>query len=149
MRRAELTDAHFVSASQINMASESEGLQLNPATVQAGVDSVFSDPHRGEYWIVEKTVAGTTSPVACLLIQREWSDWRNGWFHWIHSLYVIPEVRRTGVCRWMLRVVQENARTAGALGLRLYVEKSNSTAQKTYLNFGLKGEHYDLLELEF
>jgi len=149
MRRATPEDASFIALSQIKMAAESEGLKLNCATVEAGVNSVFADPNRGTYWIAEKLTAEKATPVACLLLQREWSDWRNGWFHWIHSLYVVPEERRQGICRWMLLVIREDSKTASALGLKLYVERNNQAAQLVYKEFGLNGEHYDLLELEF
>jgi dihydrofolate reductase len=149
MRRAEPKDAEFIVRSQLNMAMESEGLKLNSEIVSSGVAAVFAHSGRGEYWIAERHTKNKNTPLGCLLIQKEWSDWRNGWFHWIHSLFVLPEERRRGVCRWMLKVICENAHTTSALGLRLYVDKGNAVAQTTYLDFGLTGGHYDLLEIEF
>ena len=37
-------------------------------------------------------------PVGALLLTREWSDWRNGWFWWIQSVYVAPEGRGGRAC---------------------------------------------------
>ena len=93
--------------------------------------------------------------IGCLLITREWSDWRNGWFWWIQSVYVSPSARRGGVYRAMYRWLELQARAgttaeeAPIVGLRLYVERENTTAMATYAALGMQRAHYQLYELDF
>ena len=77
----------------------------------------------------------------------EFSDWRNGWFWWIQSVYVRPEARRKGVFRSLYSYIEEQARRdPSVVGLRLYVEENNATAQQTYLQLGMTRTGYFVLE---
>lgn len=150
VRPARPSDAEFIARSQVKMALETENLRLNEDTVQNGTDEVFRDPRKGEYLIAEQAAEnGTMSPVGCLLLQKEWSDWRNGYVEWMHSVYVEPSVRRQGLFRWMHAVAVARAQTRGSRGMRLYVDKSNQVAQKTYAHLGMSHEHYELFEKLF
>jgi ribosomal protein S18 acetylase RimI-like enzyme len=82
------------------------------------------------------------------MITYEWSDWRDGDFWWIQSVYVAPEARRRGVFRALYRHVEAKAREARACGLRLYVEGANANAQATYRGLGMSASHYELYEIE-
>jgi GNAT superfamily N-acetyltransferase len=125
------------------MAFETEGLKLDGATVRAGVRAVFSDASRGSYWVAEE--GGEV--VAGLLVVPEWSDWRNGTVWWIHSLYVRPEFRRRGVFRALFENLRGLVEADASLkGLRLYVERGNAAACRTYEAMGMDGEHYRLYE---
>src|SRR3546814_3907296 len=67
------------------------------------------------------------------MLTREWSDWRNGDWWWIQSVYVVPAWRRQGVFAALYRHVEELAlATPGVVGLRLYVERGNDAARRTY-----------------
>ncbi|MFZ9521478.1 MAG: dihydrofolate reductase [Silvanigrellaceae bacterium] len=145
VRTANLTDIEFIVRSQVSMARESEGMELVPDVVERGVTAVLKDPLKGEYLIAEK-VSGA---VGCLLLQREWSDWRNGHFEWLHSVHIEKAHRRGGVFRWLYEYAAARARTRGALGLRLYVDKKNSVARETYAVLGMSDQHYDLYEKIF
>ena len=127
------------------MARESEGLELDFPTVRAGVERVFQEPWRGFYRVAKFQ----EEVVGCLLVQREWSDWRNREVWWLHSVYVKPEWRRSGVFRQLFWQVEEEARRAGAAGLRLYVDKGNRVARQVYERLGMLGDHYDLYEKMF
>jgi dihydrofolate reductase/GNAT superfamily N-acetyltransferase len=150
VRTATAKDIEFIAQSQISMAMESEGMQLVPDVVRRGVAAVLQDPQKGEYLVAEK-INGTSEsvPVGCLLLQREWSDWRNGNFEWIHSVYIEQLQRRHGLFRWMYVFAAARARTRGALGLRLYVDKKNTVARATYSTLGMTDQHYDLFEKIF
>ncbi|MGB2789748.1 MAG: GNAT family N-acetyltransferase, partial [Dokdonella sp.] len=77
----------------------------------------------------------------------EWSDWRNGNWWWLQSVYVIPPARRSGVFRALYRDTERNAReTEGVVGLRLYVEKENRIATRTYVSLGMRDSGYKLLQ---
>jgi ribosomal protein S18 acetylase RimI-like enzyme len=82
-----------------------------------------------------------------LQITFEWSDWRNGWFWWIQSVYVVAEARKRGVFRSLYEYVAAlSRRDPEVIGLRLYVERDNHAAQKTYENLGMDQTAYLLLE---
>ena len=81
------------------------------------------------------------------MITFEWSDWRNGWFWWIQSVYVIASARRQGIFRALFRHVNEGARAdPTVIGIRLYVERDNHTAHHTYKNLGLEWTSYQVME---
>jgi len=143
IRPAEPADAATLVDFQIRMAVESEGLQLDRATVTRGVEAVFADPSKGRYWVAE--AAGRL--VGCLLTVPEWSDWRAATVLWIHSVYVVPEARRRGVFKKLflnLKTLVE--RSPELAGLRLFVEQRNHLAQQVYESLGMTREHYHLYE---
>ena len=57
--------------------------------------------------------------------------------------------RRGGVFRALYADVESRARAAGAVGLRLYVERDNDRAQRTYASLGMEEEAYRMLRRAF
>jgi GNAT superfamily N-acetyltransferase len=144
-RSAKLEDLSRIVHFQISMAWETEKFKLNHDTVTQGVGEVFRNPHRGQYFVAESS----GKIVGCLLTLPEWSDWRNGEVWWIHSVYVEQESRGKGVYKGLylyLKEVAQNHKDVRIRGLRLYVDKTNQTAQKVYRALGMSDEHYDLFE---
>jgi len=138
-----LFDIDIIADFQVKMAFETENMKLDPPTVNLGVTAVMDDPSKGKYWLAE--VDGNV--VGCLLTVPEWSDWRNGTVLWIHSVYVQPDFRKHGVFKALYSHLKEMVSDAPDLrGLRLYVDKTNTKAQKVYENLGMSGEHYHLFE---
>ncbi len=143
IRRGRRKDASNIIDFQIRMAKETEDFALDRPTVEKGVHAVFDDPHKGAYWIAELD----NKVVGCLLTVPEWSDWRNGTVLWIHSVYVIPSARRRGIFRMMYENLKTTVEQSADLrGLRLYVERENERAQKTYNAMGMDGNHYKMFE---
>ncbi len=141
VRPAIAADCEAIAGFNLAMAAETEGRTLEPATVRAGVAAVLAEPAHGRYFVAE---AG--SPVGGLLVTYEWSDWRNGLFWWIQSVYVEPHWRRRGVFSGLFAHVREQARAADAAGLRLYVERGNHDAQRTYTRLGMQATSYLVFE---
>jgi ribosomal protein S18 acetylase RimI-like enzyme len=142
-RRGELRDADTIAAFNAAMALETEGKELIPEVIGAGVRRLIGMPTLGFYVVAEN--AGEV--VACLMITNEWSDWRNGLFWWIQSVYVEKEFRRQGVYRRMYEHVRALAQgDASVCGFRLYVEKENESAQATYASLGMKHTDYLIYE---
>ena len=129
----------------MSMALETEGKTLDESTLAAGVRAVFDSPNNGFYLVAEidETVVGS------LLITYEWSDWRGAVFWWIQSVFVDAKHRRRGVYTAMHNQIIRMATENGACGVRLYVEKTNLAAQKTYARLGMSESHYDLYEIDF
>jgi hypothetical protein len=82
--KAQKSDIPEIINFNINMAMETENKKLDEQTVTRGVRKVFSSPSLG-YYIIVKNTSGI---LGCLMITYEWSDWRNGLFWWIQSVYV-------------------------------------------------------------
>ena len=145
VRAAHRADQAHIAAWNAAMAWETEGKRLDPETLERGVLAIFDEPRRGFYLVAEHE--GT--PVGCLMVTYEWSDWRCGDFWWIQSVYVVESARRLGVFRALYGDVATRAKAAQAVGLRLYVETENERAQATYAGLGMERCHYFMYETEF
>lgn len=145
VRPATLKDVDLLVQFNLAMAKETESLTLNVDVLAAGVRSVLADSRRGFYLLAQSgnDVAGS------LMITFEWSDWRNRDWWWVQSVYVVPTHRRQGVFAAMHQAAQQRATDAGAAGLRLYVERTNQVAQRTYQARGMRRSHYDMFEQAF
>ena len=143
IRKGKLSDVEHIVELQLQMAHETEGLQLDKQTVTKGVRGVFQQPQRGGYWVAEEK----DKILAVFLAIPEWSDWRNATVLWIHSLYVIPQARKKGVFSKMFRNLKTQVEQSSEFaGLRLYVDKQNEPAQKVYEKLGMNKHHYELYE---
>jgi len=143
IRRGAMDDADTIASFNAAMAFETEGKELIPEVIGAGVRRLIETPSLGFYLVAEH--AGEL--IACLMITNEWSDWRNGLFWWIQSVYVKKEFRRQGVYRRMYEHVRSLAQSdASVCGFRLYVEKDNENAHATYTSLGMKETDYLLYE---
>jgi ribosomal protein S18 acetylase RimI-like enzyme len=178
LRRARLADRDALVAFNAAMAEETEGKTLDRAVLRAGVEAVLvdGDARRGFYLVAETPAADDTDGggadsggadgggadgggadgaddaalVGALLVTTEWSDWRNGRFWWIQSVYVRPAWRRRGVLRALYaRVEAEARRAADVVGLRLYVEQANDAARRAYDALGMTETSYRFYETDF
>jgi GNAT superfamily N-acetyltransferase len=143
IRRATRADRRLLVEYNQAMAWETEHKQLDEQVLATGVAAVFDDAAKGFYLAAD--IAGEM--VGQLMITTEWSDWRNGWFWWIQSVYVHPDARKKGVFRSLFADAERLARAAGdVVGLRLYVERANANAQKTYESLGMYDAGYFVFE---
>ena len=139
IRSARPADAGVVADFNRQLAWETEHKQLDPQVLASGVARLLGDPNRGFYLLAES--GGEV--VGQLMATFEWSDWRDGWFWWLQSVYVREDHRRGGVFRALFAELVNRARSAGnVIGLRLYVEKDNTRAHATYEHHGLKNAGY-------
>lgn len=143
LRIATVADAAVIAKYNTAMARETENLGLRPERIEAGVQHLLRHPELGFYLVAERGDA----VVGCLLVTTEWSDWRNGLFWWIQSVYVHPDHRRSGIYRRMYAKVKSLAeQTPNVCGFRLYVEQENLRAQQTYARLGMSETHYRIYE---
>ena len=142
-REAKETEYKVISGFQQKVAMETEHLNLDTDTVQKGVQAVFNDASKGQYYIIEDD----EKVIASLMITYEWSDWRNSQVIWIQSVYVLPEYRKKGVFKIMYSEIKKIvANNPDYSGIRLYVEITNENARKVYQSIGMEGNHYQLFE---
>lgn len=143
VKGALVSEIEVIANFQKAMASETEGLILEDEKVKKGITKFFDQPSLGNYLIAHDH----EKPVGCLLIQYEWSDWRNAFVIWLHSVYVIPLYRGKGVFKLMYdKVLEKVKQDKNFAGIRLFVDKSNTKAQKVYKRMGMTSEHYELFE---
>ena len=144
IRRAEPRDAPAVAEFNRLLAWETEHKALDPAVLARGVGRLLADPAKGFYLVAEADGAA----VGQLMATFEWSDWRDGWFWWVQSVYVRDDYRRSGVFRALFGELVRRARAAGdVVGVRLYVERENTRAQATYQQLGMGDAGYLVWEV--
>jgi ribosomal protein S18 acetylase RimI-like enzyme len=143
IRKADRSDIPTLISFQQRLAAETENLKLDTTTLNFGMNAMFDDPTRGGYYVAEKN----GEVIACHMVTYEWSDWRNGTVYWLQSVYVSEQYRESGIFKHMFNSLMTTIRKdPGIIGLRLYVDKSNSRAQKVYEAMGMNGDHYTVYE---
>lgn len=146
IRRAVTVDAAAIAEYNLRLAWETEQKRLDRATVRAGVEAVLNDPAKGVYYVAD---CGGDVVVGQVCVTYEWSDWRNGNFWWLQSVYVEMGWRGRGLFRNLFaHVRREAARAGNVVGLRLYVDEHNAAAQEVYRRRGMKSTSYQVYELE-
>jgi GNAT superfamily N-acetyltransferase len=142
IRRATVDDTESLVAGNIAIARETEDTVLDAELVANGVARVLADETLGVYFVAEDHEV-----VGQLLVTREWSDWRSGFYWWIQSVHVVPRARRTGIYRALHEHVLSEARRDHVLAIKLYVDRDNRAARATYEALGMQHSAYDLYEL--
>lgn len=146
VRSATVEDVDALVRFNTAMALETEDKRLDPEILRRGVTRLVSDPSLGRCLIAD--TGGEA--VGTLSVTQEWSDWRCGLFWWIQSVYVLPEARGQGVFEALYQSIENEARSDPAVcGLRLYVERENERAQRTYARLGMHETAYRIFETEF
>jgi GNAT superfamily N-acetyltransferase len=150
IRPATKDDADTIIEFNRAMALETETRRLDLATLRQGTLAFLESPKYGFYIVAELPEPQTDKPIGQLMITYEWSDWRNGVFWWIQSVYVAPDRRGRGVFRAMYDHILIKARAEPRVcGVRLYVERQNHRAQSVYLRVGLLTSPYLVYERDF
>ena len=143
IRTTTLSDAEIISEFNQLMAMETENKKLSQKVIDSGVRRLMQKPEYGFYLVAEidNQTAGTC------MVTKEWSDWRDGLFWWVQSVYVKTDFRKQGVYTAMYNKIRSLAAAEpDVYGFRLYVEKDNVIAQKTYESLGMKATDYLLYE---
>ncbi len=149
VRRAVWADAPAISRQNATLALETEGKILDLALLQAGVLGALERPNHVRYWvaIAQNQVIGQA------MTTPEWSDWRNGWIWWLQSVYVDSAWRGKGVFASLVKAICQDANDFTAregvsvVGLRLYVENENHSAQEVYRRLGFENACYQVMEM--
>src|SRR5437879_12981603 len=146
VRPAAIGDLDVLVRFNAAIAKETEGRNLDMERLRRGTLAVLESSERGYYLVAETE----SIVVGHVFVTTEWSDWRNGVFWWIQSVYVEPAMREAGVYRTMHDyVLQEAKRRPDVCGIRLYVEKDNVVAQAAYRRLGMRVTGYHVYEQDF
>jgi len=150
VRLAKPEDAALIASFSAAMALETEGRCLDLNRLHDGTSALLESPDRGFFMVAELEQAGERRLLGQLMITYEWSEWRNGAFWWIQSVYVDPAWRRKGVYRRLHdTVVAIGKADTKMCGIRLYVARDNRAAQTVYRRVGLTPSMYDVYEDDF
>ena len=145
IRNATPADEATLAEFNSRLAAETEDRSLDSALINPGVGAVLNDPAKGRYWVAhdDGLIVGQ------ILVTYEWSDWRNGVFWWIGSVYIHADYRRQGVFSSLYKHVETLAREDEQVcGIRLCVENENVHAQQTYLTLGMREPGYRVMEVD-
>src|SRR5210317_324685 len=141
IRYANINDAETIVRFNSAMAMETENKELQTKIIDVGVKSVLENEKYGFYLIAESN----GNPVGQLMITKEWSDWRNGEFWWVQSVFVDKDYRGQGIYSQLYNKVKELTKADGNVcGLRLYVDSNNKNAQEAYAKLGMTKTNYIL-----
>ena len=143
VRRAKKQDIATIVSFNQAMANETENISLKSSILIPGVEALFNDQKLGFYIVceVDKSVR------ACLMISYEWSDWRNGLFWWIQSVFVQKEYRKQGLYKLMYQYIKTLVDGRDDIvGIRLYVDDENKNAKNVYKKLGMHKSNYELFE---
>ena len=145
IRRATLNDINKIVEFNYNLAFETENKELDKGILENGVRALLNDENKGVYHVYEEE----GHVIGQIMYTYEWSDWRNGTFIWIQSVYVDKEHRGKGVFRSLYNFIKTMCdKNEEICGVRLYVERENITAQKTYKSLGMEECNYYIYEYE-
>jgi len=150
VRIARPEDALTIESFSAAMALETEGRCLDLDRLHRGTIALIENPAQGFFIVAEQGQGDNRQLLGQLMVTYEWSDWRNGVFWWIQSVYVAPAWRRKGVYRRLHDTVVEIGKADNKMcGIRLYVAQDNHVAQTVYRRVGLTPSRYDVYEDDF
>ena len=145
VRKANIKDVNKIAEYNYNLAFETEDKKLNMEVLTKGVTALLKDENKGVYHVCE--IDGNI--VGQIMYTFEWSDWRNGTFLWIQSVYVDKNYRGKGVFKTLYNHIKNICdKDKNICGIRLYVERENYVAQKTYKSLGMEECNYYMYEYE-
>lgn len=145
IRKARIEDLETIVKFNYNLAKETEDKELNLEILSNGVRAMIEDSSKGQYYACEVN----DRVVGQIMFTYEWSDWRNGMFLWVQSVYVDSEYRKKGIYKKLYHNVKNICdNNDGIAGIRLYVEKENINAKATYESLGMSECNYNMYEYE-
>ena len=146
IREGRLEDVPVIVEYNQRMAMETEGKELDSATVAKGVEQGLRQPEKCRFFVAE----AEGMVIGQAMITYEWSDWDNRDLWWIQSVYVHPGHRRRGVFTKLYRHIESLAVEKDQVrALRLYVKEDNAVGQATYKKLNMSYTGYHVYEKEF
>ncbi len=146
IRIATRDDAKEIALFNVLFAKETINKNISLALTTEGVHQVFAKFNNGFYLIAEldKKIVGLT------MITREWSDWSNGAFYCIQSIFVPKSEYEKEIHDAIFAKAKELAKEHyDVCGIRLFVHQDDKETQKEYENLGLQKTQYRIFEESF
>jgi len=146
VRIATRDDASEIANFNVLFAKETVDKNLSLALTTEGVHQVFAKFNNGFYLIaqLEETIVGMT------MVTREWSDWNNGAFYCIQSIFVTDKDHEKEIHNALFEKAKNLAKEHyDVCGVRLFVHRDDKETQKAYEELGLNKTKYRLFEETF
>lgn len=146
VRIATRDDAGEIAKFNVLFAKETVNKNLSLALTTEGVHQVFAKFNNGFYIIaeLEGVIVGLT------MITREWSDWNNGAYYCIQSIFVVHKENEKEIHDAIFNKAKDLAKEHyDVCGLRLFIHKDDKETQKSYEALGLQKTKYRLFEETF
>jgi len=146
VRIATRDDAKKIAEFNVLFAKETVDKNVSLALTTEGVHQVFAKFHNGFYLMatIDNVIVGLT------MITREWSDWNNGAFYCIQSIFVTDHEHEKEIHDALLDKAKALAKEHyDVCGIRLYVHKDDKATQKAYEEVGLQKTKYRVFEETF
>lgn len=146
IRIATRDDAKEIAKFNVLFAKETVNRNISLTMTTEGVHQVFAKFNNGFYLIaeLEKQIVGLT------MITREWSDWSNGAFYCIQSIFVTQHEHEKEIHDAIFNKAKALAKEHdGVCGIRLFVHRDDKETQKSYENLGLQKTKYRIFEETF
>lgn len=156
-REACLIDLEELVEMTCLLASETEERELPTHLVRSGIKAIIENPpETGKFksiiFVAEQTPPIRSGNVLLGFVSVsgfEWSEWRNGMFVWLGSAYTREEFRKYGVVRKLYARAKNYAEECGAIGLRAYIDKNNSSGLIAHEAVGQMQTKYIMTENVF
>jgi GNAT superfamily N-acetyltransferase len=142
IRRATRDDVPVLTDFILEEACEAEGRYPERGIVESGVRAAVEAGAVAGYWLV---VDAELHPIGSTAVYVEWSDWHAAPYWWIHAFYLRPHVRGQGLAERVIKHLEDCAREAGAVELRLYVHRGNARAIAAYAKAGFEAMPYAVM----
>lgn len=146
IRIATRDDAGEIAKFNVLFAKKTVDKNLSLALTTEGVHQVFAKFNNGFYIIAEldALIVGLT------MVTREWSDWNNGAFYCIQSIFVIHTNYEKEIHDAIFNKAKSLAKEHyDVCGVRLFVHKEDKETQKIYEELGLQKTPYITFEETF
>lgn len=146
VRIATRDDAGEIAKFNVLFAKETINKNLSLALTTEGVHQVFAKFNNGFYLIAELNGA----IVGMTMITREWSDWNNGAFYCIQSIFVLQTQHQKEIHDAIFTKAKSLAKEHyDVCGIRLFVHQEEKAVQEAYENLGLQKTMYSVFEETF
>ena len=145
IRKAVIDDIDSLIEFSFEEAKEAEGLTRVPDTLRAGITAALNDSSKAIYWVIADE---NDKPFGNVSALKEWSDWNDGYYWWIQSMFISTRYRGKGYLKLLINAVESEMKRENGLELRLYVHKDNKVAIRAYEKVGFVISNYDVMTLK-
>ena len=145
IRKAEQKDLETLVDFNNRLALETENRPLDLQRLRASMQAILDDERKGVYLLA----CDGEEVLGQIMYVFEWNTWRNANFMWLTDLYVPPRHRKRGVFKALFRAVMDFYHSReDIIGLRFYVDKTNTAVVPLYKKVGWKESNYNLWEIK-
>ena len=145
IRNAKIEEAELIAKYNREAAVEAGNNPLNYDKSIKWVKYIIKNPNSWFFLVFEKE----EKVVSILLVTFEWSDWRNGNWYLIQSVFTLPEYRKQWCFKALLKKVKNiSSEDINSCWLKLEVRNDNLRAQTVYKNIWFNDSEHQVFTLE-